>query len=54
MERVSLCPSCDHCPEIVLDRDSVRIGQDAHVVALKKTEWNVLVDAIKSGPLGRV
>jgi hypothetical protein len=53
MERVSLCPSCDHCPEVVLDGDTIRIGQDPNTVVLKK-EWNVLVDAIKSGRLGRV
>jgi hypothetical protein len=54
MERVSLCPSCDHCPAVVLDGDTVRIGEDENVVALEKAEWNVLVDAIKSGRLGRV
>ena len=54
MERVSLCPSCIHCPEVVLEGDTVRIGEDDNIVVLKKTEWNVLVDAITSGRLGRV
>jgi hypothetical protein len=54
MERVSLCPSCDHCPEVVLDSDTIRIGEDDNVVVLKKADWNVLVDAITSGRLGRV
>ena len=54
MERVSLCPSYDHCPEVVLEGDTIRIGEVDNVVVLKKVEWNVLVDAITSGRLGRV
>jgi hypothetical protein len=44
MERtvVSLCPSCIHCPEVVIEGDTIRIGEDANLVALKKEEWNVL------------
>ena len=37
-----------------MDGDTIRIGEDANVVVLKKGEWNVLVDAIKSGRLDRV
>jgi hypothetical protein len=33
--------------------DIIRIGEDANLVVLKKEEWNVLVDAIRSGQLGR-
>ena len=54
MERVSLCPSCIHCPEVVLEGETIRIGEDDNVVVLEKAEWNVLVDAITSGRLGRV
>lgn len=54
MERHSLCPSCIACPEVVIDGDTVRIGEDANTAVLKKGEWNVLVDLIKSGQLGRV
>lgn len=54
MERISLCPSCDHCPEVVLEGDTIRIGEDDNVVVLQKAEWNVLVKAITSGRLGRV
>jgi hypothetical protein len=54
MERVSLCPSCTACPEVVIDGDTIRIGEDANTVVLQKTEWNVLVDAIRSGQLGRM
>jgi len=34
MERVSLCPACTACPEVVLDGDTIRIGGDAVHVAL--------------------
>jgi hypothetical protein len=54
MERVSLCPACTACPEIVMEGDTIRIGEDKNVVVLKKAEWNVLVDVIKSGRVGRV
>jgi hypothetical protein len=54
MERVSLCPQCTECPEVVIDGDSIRIGEDENIVMLKKAEWNVLVEAIQSGLLGRV
>lgn len=56
MERiaVSLCPSCSACPEVVIEGDRIRIGEDENTVVLQKAEWNVLVDAIQSGQLGRV
>ena len=56
MERhaVSLCPSCSNCPEVVVEGDTVRIGEDANTAVLGKDEWNVLVDLITSGQLGRI
>jgi hypothetical protein len=51
---VSLCPHCTECPEVVIEGDIIRIGEDENTVVLKKEEWNVLVDAIKSGQLGCV
>ena len=54
MERFSLCPQCIACPEVVIEGDTVRIGEDENTVVLKKAEWNVLVDAIRSGQLGPV
>ena len=51
---VSLCPGCTLCPEVVIDGDTIRIGEDENIVVLTKAEWNVLVDAIQSGQLGRV
>jgi len=54
MERHTLCPGCTFCPEIVIDGEIVRIGEDANTVVLKKDEWNVIVELIQSGQLGRV
>ena len=51
---ISLCPNCIHCPEVVIEGDEVRIGEDANTAVLKKDEWNVLVDLISSGQLGRL
>ena len=51
---VSLCPSCTACPGVVIEGDTIRIGEDENIVVLQKAEWNVLVDAIQSGQLGRV
>ena len=53
-KKVSLCPSCDHCPEVELAGDEVRIGEAGNLTVLKKDEWNVLVDAIQSGRLTKV
>src|SRR5206468_1217224 len=56
MERFSLCPGCTSCPEVVIDGDTVQIGEDENTVVLQKAEWNVLVDAISHrsaiGPAG--
>jgi hypothetical protein len=55
MERVaiSLCPACTACPEVIVDGDQVRIGEAENTVVLQRQEWNVLVDLIRSGQLGR-
>ena len=56
MERiaVSLCPNCIHCPEVVIEGETVRIGEDDNMVRLSKAEWNMLVDAIMRGNLARL
>jgi hypothetical protein len=51
---ISLCPNCDHCPEVVIEDGEIRIGEDANTAVLKADEWNVLVELIRSGQLGRV
>lgn len=56
MERtkVSLCPACGACPEVEILRDEVRIGEAGNLTVLKKEEWNVLVELIRSGQLARL
>ena len=50
----SLCPQCTNCPEIVIEGDTVRIGEAPNITVLQKGEWNVLVDLIQSGQVGRL
>jgi hypothetical protein len=54
MEKHSLCPGCTACPEVVIDDNQVRIGEDANVAILMGEEWNVLVDLIQSGRLSKI
>jgi hypothetical protein len=54
MKSVSLCPSCDACPEVEIDEREVRIGEEGNLVKLTLPEWNVLVQLIRSGNLREV
>jgi len=47
----SLCPESDHYPEVVIDRDGVRIGEANNTVRLNHAEWNRLVSLVHSGKL---
>jgi len=51
--RVSLCPACGACPEVVLDvaKDEVHIGEEGNLVRLTKEAWNTLVEKIRRGEL---
>jgi len=51
--RVSLCPACGACPEVVLDmiKEEVRIGEEGNLVRLTKEVWNTLVEKITAGEL---
>lgn len=51
---VSLCPNCDACPMVEIDDQEVRIGEAGNVVRLTPAEWNVLVQAIKTGELNEL
>ena len=51
---MSLCPMCDHCPEVEVAGDEVRIGEADNLAVLKKDEWNILVDLIQTGQLKKV
>jgi hypothetical protein len=50
----SLCPACDACPEVTVLADRVRIGEAGNEVVLTRDEWNVLVDLVRAGRLGRL
>ena len=47
----SRCPACGACPSVKLDDGEVRIGEGDDLVRLSPAEWNVLVQAIKTGEL---
>jgi hypothetical protein len=49
--KFSLCPACSACPEVEMRDGEVRIGEAGNLVVLKKEEWNVLVELIRSGRL---
>ncbi len=49
--RVSLCPVCGACPEVEIGSDEVRIGEPGNLAVLKKAEWNMLVELVRSGQL---
>lgn len=54
--RVSLCPACGACPEVVLDQrtDEVHIGEEGNLVRLNKDAWNTLVQKIHAGELTEI
>ena len=54
--RVSLCPACGACPEVVIDiaKDEVRIGEESNFVRLAKEAWNTLVEKVQQGELTKV
>ena len=52
--KFSLCPSCTACPEVEVLGSVVRVGEAGNVAVLTKDEWNVLVDLIQTGQLGRL
>ncbi len=51
---ISLCPACTACPEVEVLGDEVRIGEAGNLAVLKRDEWNVLVDLIRSGQLSKL
>jgi len=54
--RVSLCPACGACPEVIVDvaGDEVRIGEAGNLVHLTKAAWNILVEKISAGELSKL
>ena len=45
---------CGQCPDVEFAGDQVRIDEAGNLVALKKEEWNILVEMIQSGQLSKV
>jgi len=45
MDKRTLCPACETCPEVALEGDAIHIGQ----IVVPMATWNGLVDAIKEG-----
>jgi hypothetical protein len=50
----SLCAECEHCPEVTIDAEIVKIGEAENMVRLSYAEWNQLVALIRNGKLGTV
>ena len=55
-KRVSLCPECGACPEVVLhlEKEEVHIGEAGNLVRLNREAWNSLVEKIQAGELKKV
>ena len=52
--KISLCPACTASPEVEIVGEEVRIGEDGNLAVLKKDEWNVLVELVRSGQLAKI
>jgi hypothetical protein len=48
------CPACATCPDVVLDGDTIRVGEGSRRITLEKAQCNVLVDVIRSGEVGKI
>jgi hypothetical protein len=53
-EVLSLCPACNACPTVEIEKHEIRIGEGDNLGKLAPAEWNVLVRAIKTDELGEV
>lgn len=51
MKKLYLCEKCSGCPTVEIGEEYVRIGEGENMCTLKKEEWNVLVEKIKSDDL---
>jgi hypothetical protein len=52
--KMTLCPNCTLCPEVVITDEGVTIGEDTNTVRLSCAEWNELVRLIKQGELHEI
>lgn len=51
MRVYNLCSKGGCCPIVEVGGSTVRIGEEGNRVELKKSEWNTLVQKIKSGEI---
>ena len=51
MKVISLCGGSCKCPVIELDDNEVLIGETGNLCKLKKSEWEALVEKIRSGEI---
>jgi len=52
--KFTLCGECEHCPEVEITDQGVRVGEDDNTARLSHAEWNLLVRLVKTGALGEV
>ena len=50
-KQIPLCPQYGHCPMVEITDQEVRIGEKGNLMKLRAAEWNILVQAIKTGDL---
>ena len=48
-KRVSLCPMCDHCPEVALVGGEVQIGEAGSMAVVSLAVRMVVVEVVLSG-----
>lgn len=51
---ISLCSGKECCPKVITTKRNVTIGEKGNLVQLKAQEWNLLVEAIKDGKIGKI
>ena len=50
----SLCTECEHCPDVAIEADGVKIGEADNMVRLSHAEWNQLDALVRSDKLTAV
>ena len=51
MSTYTLCSKDSCCPVVEVNESDVKIGEEGNMVTLKKDDWNMLVEKIKSGEI---
>ena len=49
--KVYLCRDCGACPSVEFRGEEVHIGEGGNMAVLKREEWNILVEKVRSGQL---